>query len=203
MIAGVAFDLGVGQFTATDVASLCGVKRPVIDTMGTRGWVNPRRRGQAPTAIGQQTGKRRAKGVKGRPLFSFTDVLKVRLMRSLVPYGVGFGNSSVMADPDKMEVTGSEAALAAISELTDQSEGWSWGMARSIERGAPFCIYAYATLPGNGNKWKFDVHIEIQSEKPTEPPRFRWNVPHIFVPVGEIFIATYNDCKKMLGITAG
>jgi hypothetical protein len=77
-----------------------------------------------------------------------------------------------------------------------------WAMARSIERGKPFYIYAYATR--SDQKWQFDMHIENPgAERPNELPCFGWKVPHIFVPVGEIFIAVYNDCKKLLGLTMG
>jgi len=52
--------------------------------------------------------------------------------------------------------------------------------------------------------WQFDMHVEnFGTEKPSEPPCFGWKVPHIYVPVGEIFIAVYNDCKELLGLTMG
>ena len=73
MIAGVAFDLYAGLFTPSKVADLSGVKRPVIDTMGTRDFIGPTRRERATE----------------RPLFSFRDVVKVRIMRSLAPLGMG------------------------------------------------------------------------------------------------------------------
>jgi hypothetical protein len=46
------------------------------------------------------------------------------------------------------------------------------------------------------------MHIEGTGvEKPNEPPCFGWKVPHIYVPVGEIFLVTYADSKKLLGIS--
>ena len=64
----------------------------------------------------------------------------------------------------------------------------------------PFFIYAYVTR--RKGEWQFDMHVENPgTEKPSEPPCFGWRLPHIYVPVGEIFIAIYNDCKKLLGIS--
>ena len=60
-------------------------------------------------------------------------------------------------------------------------------MARSIERGSPFVIYAYVTRR-KGN-WQLDMHLENPGvESPTAPPYFGRNVPPIYVPGGEIFI---------------
>ena len=193
MIAGVAFDLYAGLFTPSKVADLSGVKRPVIDTMGTRDFIGPTRRERATE----------------RPLFSFRDVVKVRIMRSLAPLGMGLKESSLMTDVfKKRKMTESEAAMDAMAELADVADipayggEWMWAMARSIERGKPFYIYAYAAR--TKNKWQFDMHIENPGVKsPTEPPCFGWTHPNLFVPVGEIFIATYKDCKKVLGITMG
>ena len=75
-----------------------------------------------------------------------------------------------------------------------------WALARSIERGRPFHIYAYAARLDD--EWQFDMHIQNPGiASPSEPPCFGWQVPHIFVPVGEIFVAVYNDCKRTLGIS--
>jgi hypothetical protein len=76
---------------------------------------------------------------------------------------------------------------------------WMWAMARSIEMASP--LYIYAFVAPIKNKWQFDMHIENAGvESPSEPPCFGWDAPLIFVPVSEIFISVYNDCKKMLGI---
>jgi hypothetical protein len=188
MIAGVAFNLYAGLFTPTKVANFCDVKRPVIDTMSTRGFIGPTRRERA----------------TDRPLFSFRDVVKVRMMRVLAPLGVGLKESSLMVDKvKKRKITESEAAMAELADIADTPAmrgEWMWAMARSVERGKPFYIYAYvARFDG---KWQFDMHIEDSGvETPNEPPRFGRKVAHIFVPVSEIFIAVYEDCKKVLGIT--
>ena len=33
-------------------------------------------------------------------------------------------------------------------------------------------------------------------------PCFGLQVPHVYVPISEIFISVYNECKKILGVTA-
>jgi hypothetical protein len=47
MISGVAFDLYRPLFPPSRVAELCGVKRPVVDTMSTRGFIAPEGRERA------------------------------------------------------------------------------------------------------------------------------------------------------------
>jgi hypothetical protein len=230
MIAGVVFDLYRPLFTAAKLAELCDVKRPVIDTMATRGFIRASGREQPPTPRRQpKTKGRPTRASKGRPLFSARDVFKVRLMRVLAAQaGLELGYSAFMADKAKdRTITESELAkLGAVAksaepttiaavEIADkpapQGE-WMWAMARSIEREKPFYIYAYAARLGG--KWQFDMYVENSgTEKPTEhvenpgteeptvPPCFGWSVPHIYIPVGEIFISVYNDCKKTLGLT--
>jgi hypothetical protein len=121
--------------------------------------------------------------------------------------GMGLSEASAMAgkveEPDEAlqrKIAEYEAAIAELADTVAMRGEWMWAMARSVERGKPFYVYAY-TAPSEG-KWLFDVHIENPDvEHPSEPPCFGWNVPHIYVPVGEIFIAVYNDCKKLLGLT--
>jgi hypothetical protein len=209
MIAGVAFDLYRPLFTAGKLADLSGVKRPTIDTMATRGFIRASGREQPATSRRQSTTKgRRPPASKGRPLFSARDVFKVRLMRVLAAQlDLAFTESVEMAgwagEPDKGQQKKIAEYETSISELADAPayEGeWMWFLARTLERGKPAHIYAYATR--SGGKWEFEMHIKGPGvEKPNEPPCFGWKVPHIYVPVSEIFIAVYNDCKKLLGIT--
>lgn len=191
MFARVPFDLGAGQLTATDVARLVGVQRPVIDTMLTRGQIAPTRRGTS--------GRRKS---KGRPLLSFEDALQLSLMRTVSTLGIPMSKSSEALAPINMKFKGPKAAIDLMAKMSEvaRSPGWTWAIARSIERGKPFFIYAYATRAKD--KWQFDMHVENPGvDKPNEPPCFGWDIPHIYVPVGKIFSAVYNDCKKLLGIT--
>jgi hypothetical protein len=211
MIAGVAFDLYRPLFTAAKLADLCGVKRPVIDTMATRGFIRASGREPAATPRRQSATKgTRRRASKGRPLFSARDVFKVRLMRSLAAQlDMAFPESVVMAvwaertgAAEQKKIAEYEASISELADAPAYEGEWMWAMARSIERGKPFYIYAYATR--SDQKWQFDMHIENPgAERPNEPPCFGWKVPHIFVPVSEIFLVTYADCKKLLGLTMG
>lgn len=209
MIAGVAFDLYRPLFTAGKLADLCGVKRPVIDTMATRGFIRASGREPAGTPRRQSATKgRRPPAPKGRPLFSARDVFKVRLMRSLAAQlDMAFPELKVMAvwaertgEVEQKKIAEYEASISQLADAPAYAGEWMWFLARNLERGKPAHIYAYATR--SGGKWEFDMHIEGPGiEKPNEPPCFGWQVPHIFVPVGEIFVAVYNDCKRTLGIS--
>ena len=107
-----------------------------------------------------------------------------------------------IGDAERKKIADYEASISELADAPAYGGEWMWAMARSIERGKPFYIYAYATR--SDQKWQFDMHIENPgAERPNELPCFGWKVPHIFVPVGEIFIAVYNDCKKLLGLTMG
>ena len=46
--------------------------------------------------------------------------------------------------------------------------------------------------------WLFDIHLGEKGAIPC----FGLQVPHVYVPISEIFISVYNDCKKILGVTA-
>ena len=115
------FDLYRPLFTPAKLAELCGVKRPVIETMGTRDFVTP-------------TGREHA---TGRPLFSFRDVFKVSLMRWVAPLGMELKESSLMAEAFK-KIKKSEAAMDWMAELADMANTpatkgeWMWAMARSV-----------------------------------------------------------------------
>ena len=93
MIAGVSFDLYRPLFTAAKLADLCGVQRPVIDTMATRGFIRASGREPAATPRRQSATKGTRRRVsKGRPLFSARDAFKVRLIRVLAAQaGLGVG----------------------------------------------------------------------------------------------------------------
>jgi hypothetical protein len=211
MIAGVAFDLYRPLFTAAKLADLSGVKRPTIDTMATRGFIRASGREPPATSRRQSTTKgRRPQAPKGRPLFSARDVFKVRLMRVLAAQlDLAFTESVEMAgwvgetdNVQKKEIADYEASISELADAPAYAGEWMWFLARTLERGKQAHIYAYANRPDG--KWQFNMHIENAGiESPSEPPCFGWKVPHIYVPVGEIFIAVYNDCKRLLGLTAG
>src|SRR4029077_6821849 len=94
-----------------------------------------------------------------------------------------------------------EASMSKLADAPGYEGEWMGFLARTLEAGKPAHIYAYANR--SDGKWQFDMHIENPDVKSLGEPCFGWKVPHIYVPVGEIFIATYDDCKKLLGLTAG
>jgi hypothetical protein len=110
--------------------------------------------------------------------------------------------TELTGEAEQKRIAEYETSISELADAPAYGGEWMWFLARTVERGKPALIYAYATR--SEGKWQFDMHIEGSDvEKPTEPPCFGSKVPHIYVPVGEIFIVVYNDCKKMLGITAG
>jgi hypothetical protein len=202
MIAGAAFDLDAAQFGIGDVAHVCGVSRAVIDMWGNRGFIGPSRRARS---IQPMKGGR-SKPSKGRPLFSARDLFEARLLRVLATrVGLAVGESEDVSEKArKYKIpTGTDAlaalahALAELAQASDPPEmkgEWMWAIARSIERGKRFYVYAYATR--SDDQWLFDMHFVT----PGEPPCFGLDLPHIFIPVSDVFEFVYSECKKLLGI---
>ena len=87
------------------------------------------------------------------------------------------------------------SGAAAIADTIANTGEWMWASARSIEKGDPLLVYAYAARPNR--KWLFDMHLA----KPGEPPSFGYEVPHIYVPMSKIFAEVYGECKRLPGIT--
>lgn len=112
----------------------------------------------------------------GRPLFSAREIFKAKLLQQL---------STSIAVSDYKEVAEAARIVADTGE-------WMWSVARGIESGKPMVVYAYAARIKS--KWKFDMHIGKRGEEPC----FGWDAPHIFVPMSEIFIEVYKECKKVL-----
>jgi DNA-binding transcriptional MerR regulator len=198
-LAVVPFDIYGPQFTVGEAATILGIKPTVLAMWGQRG-VGP------PTRREGGSGKRRKKGSrKGKGRFSAQDLVKLGTQQMLSEMGFSLGGTvpvgeEVRLTPDSVAQRLSAIEAQEIAETVAMTGEWMWAMARSIERGRPYLIYAYAARAKD--KWQFDMHVENPGvEKPSEPPCFGWEVPHIYVPVGEIFSAVYNDCKKLLGIT--
>jgi hypothetical protein len=70
-----------------------------------------------------------------------------------------------------------------------------WVCARSLETNQSINIYAYAAQ--SADRWLFDMHLGEKGAMPC----FGFQVPHVYVPISEIFISVYNECKKILGVT--
>jgi hypothetical protein len=169
---GIAFHLDAPIFTAGQAVEISGLTRAVFDMWLQRGFIQTTGRGDKRLP--------RKKGT-GRPYFSAREVFKARLLRVLA-------TDLLLGLTDYMEVA--EAALAA-ETVADTGE-WMWSVARSIEKGKPMVVYAYATR--SGGEWVFDLHLG----KAGEAPRFGWDVPHVYVPMSAVFITVYMACKKIV-----
>jgi hypothetical protein len=199
LIAGVPFDLYAGQFSAGESASILKMKPGVLAMQTRRGVSPPTRRGGV---AGSARKKKRER--QGKALFSLRDLIKIQTQQTLSE--MGFSLTELVPVGDQMKLTPEPVAarLSAIEAAyiagTIAMEGeWMWAMARSIERGQPFLIYAYATR--TNNKWQLDMHIDNPGvESPTKPPCFGWKAPLLYLPVSEIFIGVYSECKKVLGL---
>lgn len=176
MIAGSYFHLYVGQFTAGEVASMCGVSRPVIDTWGTRGFLQPtRRERQSPSRVGAKTKSTDLK--KGKPLFSAADAFKAQLLKLL------------------SEDVGTPLEIGAASEVAGAAAykgEWMWAVARGVEKEKPLLVYTYVARVKS--KWQFDMHIGERGKAPC----FGWSKPHIYVPMSDIFTGIYLACKRLV-----
>jgi hypothetical protein len=166
-----AFDLYRPMFGPIDVAKIAGVNRTMVDVWLQRGLISPAARGEKQNP--------RAK-TKGKPYFSAREVFQVRLLHLLASdLFLGLSDYAVVAEKAKLASTISQAGE------------WMWAVARGIENGRPFLVYAYATHAGG--EWQFDVHME----KTGGAPCFGWDVPHVYVPMSTIFSPVYLECKRL------
>jgi hypothetical protein len=198
MIAGVAFDLYAGQFSVGEAATILKMKPSVLAMQVQRGLISPTRREVA-------AGSRKKRERQGKTRLSLRELMKVDTQNALA--SMGFSLTESVPVGDKMKRTTEHVAarlftLEAI-EVADRistTGEWMWAMARSIERGKPFYIYAYAARQKSG--WELDMYIENPGVvKPSQPPCFGWDVPHIYLPVSAIFTTLYSDSKKVLGLS--
>jgi hypothetical protein len=167
---------------------------------GQRGFIQPTRREKAAEKRSDKKSTKQ-KAPKGKPLFSARDIIKARLLQTLSEQmGLPLSNSAEVADevkktPDEVAKRVSAIEAAEIADTVAMKGEWMWAVARAYERGKHLHVYLYACRPNK--KWQFDMHVG----NPGEPPCFGWNVPHIYVPMSDIFIAVYTECKKVLGIS--
>lgn len=201
MVAGVPFDLYLGQFTATDLAQICGENRPVIDMMANRGFLSPTRRQRKSSTTGKPKGQA---SQRGRGFYSCRDAFQAKLMRVLAnQVGLGLADSlDLFKDAEKKPIQAADDKIlkntAELAALVTSGE-WMWAQARSIERGKPLNIYAYATR--QKQEWRVDMHVGAEGQPPNfGSPDLGWNAPNIFVPMAQIFTQVYSECKKILGI---
>jgi hypothetical protein len=173
-----AFDLDAALFSAGELAEVSGLGRSMVDVWVSRGLLQPTRRERP-----KQKTKGKARKPQGRPLFSVGAIFQVRLTRELGAQ-IGIGSSEWVP----------LANIAAVAEIASGGN-WMWPCARGAERAQPFNVYAYAAR--SGGKWLFDMHVGEDGAAPC----FGLHMPHIFIPMSEIFASVYVESKKILGVT--
>ena len=194
-----AFDLYGALFSVGEAAAVSKVSRPAIDVLLNRGVLEPARREQP-------SGRRPGSGKKsrGRPMFSTREIFQVRLIREFSAQTALSSSDTLLvgkaADRAKIKPADARKLAKLIAEAGEVAERfategeWMWACARSYERGAPIPMYAYATRSEDGG-WLLDMHLFDYGEEPS----FSWDVPHIFVPMSQLYLDVYVECKKILG----
>jgi hypothetical protein len=190
------FDIDAALFTVAELAQVSGISRSAIDMYLHRGVLIPTRRARtfSPT---RKTKVRGWKTAQGRPMFSIIIIFKARLILELGnALGLGPSESSLVSDQAlQAEIPPLDLEHGNVADIA-ADRNWMWACARSVETNQPIKVYAYATR--SADRWLFDMHLGEKSAIPC----FGLQVPHAYVPVSEIFISIYNDCKKILGVTA-
>jgi hypothetical protein len=188
-------DIDAALFTVTELAQVSGISRSAIDMYLHRGVLIPTRRARTlgPT---RKTKVRGWKTAQGRPMFSVIIIFKARLILELGnTLGLGPSESSLASDEAlRTEIPAHQLKGENIAKLA-ADRNWMWACARSAETNQPINIYAYAAR--SADRWLFDMHLGEKGAIPC----FGLQVPHVYVPISELFISVYNDCKKILGGT--
>jgi hypothetical protein len=191
-----ALDIDAALFTVTELAQVSGISRSAIDMYLHRGVLIPTRR-ERTSSPARKTKVRGRKTTQGRPMFSVVIIFKARLIRELGnALGLGPSESSLAADAAvDAKIPARELKAAKVPEIV-AGPNWMSACARSVENNQPLNIYAYAAR--SADKWLFDMHVG----KNGAIPRFGLQGPRIYVPISEIFISVYNECKNIAGVTS-
>jgi hypothetical protein len=130
-------------------------------------------------------------------MFSVIIIFKARLIWEFGnTLGLGPSESSLASNEAlHAEFPARELEAGNIAEIA-AGRNWMWVCVRSVETNQPINIYAYAAR--SADRWLFDIHLGEKGAIPC----FGFQVPHVYVPISEIFISVYNECKKILGVTA-
>jgi hypothetical protein len=189
------FNIDAALFSVTELAQVSGISRSAIDMYLHRGVLIPTRRARtlSPT---RKTKVRGWKTAQGRPMFSVIIIFKARLILELGnTLGLGPSESSLASDEAlRTEIPARELGEENVAEIA-AARNWMWACARSVETKQPINIYAYAAR--SADRWLFDMHFGEKGAIPC----FGLQMPHVYVPISEIFISVYNECKKILGVT--
>lgn len=178
------------QFPLGEAARILDMKPSVLAMWGQRGLGSPTRR------EGSSRTKKRSR--QGRGLFSARDMVKIKTQQILADMGFSLNETVPLGDKAKLTTASAAMRLSAIEaeEVADtvtMKGEWMWAVARAFEAGKHLHVYVYAS-PHNQKEWQFDMHVGDLGE----PPCFGWTMPHIYLPMSDIFIGIYTACKKML-----
>jgi hypothetical protein len=189
------FDIDAALFTVTELAQVSGISRSAIDMYLHRGVLIPTRRARTLSHT-RKTKVRGWKTAQGRPMFSVIIIFKARLIWELGNIlGLGPSESSLASDEAlRAEIPAGELEEENVAEIP-AGRNWMWACARSVATNHPINIYAYAAR--SADRWLFDMHLGEKGANPC----FGLQVSHVYVPISEIFINVYNECKKILGVT--
>jgi hypothetical protein len=129
-----------------------------------------------------------------RPMFSVIIIFKARLILELGnTLGLGPSESSLASDEAlRTEIQARELEEENAAEIAAK-RNWMWTCARSVETKHPINIYAYAAR--SAGRWLFDVHLGEKGAMPC----FGLQVPHVYVPISEIFISVYTTARRYSG----
>lgn len=186
------FDIEAPLFTAAECAEVSGLSRALVDVWVGRNLLPPTRREYSP-----RRSKGRVRKGRGRPMFSAVAIFKVRVASELGRYfKIGLSEwSPVGTEVERAQNESELSAAAAIAGISAEGN-WMWAVARALEADKRFNVYGYAAY--QNREWLFDMHIGDQLIEPC----FGTTIPHIFIPMSDIFESVYKDCKKLLGLVA-
>lgn len=175
-------------FTAAELAEVSGLARSVVDLWVSRGLLPPTRREHSP-----RRSRGRVRKGKGRPMFSAVAIFKVRVACELGQHlDIGLSEWWIASTEAAQATNNSElSSIARAAEISAEGN-WMWAVARAAEAGKQFKVYGYTAF--RKGEWLFDMHVGDTLAQPC----FGTEIPHIFVPMSDIFSVVYRECKKLL-----
>jgi hypothetical protein len=163
------FPLDAPLFTVAELKQISRLPSGTVDVYLHRRIIQPTR-----------SPAKSKRGSRGRHLFSTIAISKARFLAELWSHLFVRGTEilDVANDP-----------IFEFAMIFD--ENWMWAVARSVERETPLKIHCYAVFIDGS--WKIDPQVGEELKEPC----FGLKVPHIFIPMSEIFASVYLECKAI------
>lgn len=202
-------DIASPLFTTAELCRVAGLAPALAKVWLQRGLLRP--------------GRADLVAVRKRPLFSVMSVFQARLARELGevlemgPLDAGeAGRANKQATPSMIRQIATSAGEAAeavsyplaegkrgqksakkslVNVVTD--EGWTWAVARSVERGKP--LHLLGGVAKHNGCWSF--YIELDPMKLAE--HFGPADTYAVIPIGAMFARVYSECKAIYERTTG